>query len=192
VDRWKWTHTNLTEDEKEAGGRWVTFYVLLFDKTNALKITASCLSVIGDDGKTQSIFGFTIDITAQKRATMDLTKALAQARKSEEERIAEARFSAQQKEQLENFDILFSMSECGLFEYSVDGRLTKANEAFFNMSGFDRDLSKQDVFTFQNLVCPDDLEHILSVWTKIAETGFVLSRDLSQASLTPTQSARAI
>jgi hypothetical protein len=101
--RWKWQKADkdLTEEQMVLGGQWVT---------------ASCLPLLDADGNVESITGCMLDMTAQKLSTINLDRALEQARAAEEERAAEAISSALRKERLENFDTLFALSDCALFE----------------------------------------------------------------------------
>ncbi|CAO2652791.1 Nn.00g022020.m01.CDS01 [Neocucurbitaria sp. VM-36] len=69
----------------------------------------------------------------------------------------------------ESIQTMMEMSDVGVFEYSSEGKLIHANEAWYRLSSHPKDLPSHVDFSFMDLVYPGDQAIVMSMWNALAE-----------------------
>ncbi|KAF2125221.1 hypothetical protein P153DRAFT_300481 [Dothidotthia symphoricarpi CBS 119687] len=67
----------------------------------------------------------------------------------------------------ESIQTMMEMSDVGVFEYSPEGKLIHANEAWYRLSSHPRDLPAHVEFSFMQLVYPEDQTLVLTMWNEL-------------------------
>ncbi|KAH8701408.1 hypothetical protein GQ44DRAFT_753493 [Phaeosphaeriaceae sp. PMI808] len=67
----------------------------------------------------------------------------------------------------EGIQTMLEMSDVGVFEYNTAGILLQANEAWYRLSSHPRNMSDHVQFSFMDLVFPDDIALVMSMWNKL-------------------------
>lgn len=64
---------------------------------------------------------------------------------------------------------MMEMSDVGVFEYFPDGKLIHANDAWYRLSGYPRDLATHEDYAFMDLAHPEDQDAIMSAWNSLIQ-----------------------
>ena len=68
----------------------------------------------------------------------------------------------------EGLQTMMEMSDVGVFEYNMEGKLIHANQAWYRLSSHPRLLPAHVDFSFMDLVYPDDQALVMSMWNTLA------------------------
>lgn len=68
----------------------------------------------------------------------------------------------------EGLQTMMEMSDVGVFEYNMEGKLVHANQAWYRLSSHPRKLPAHVEFSFMDLVYPDDQALVMSMWNTLA------------------------
>ena len=68
----------------------------------------------------------------------------------------------------EGLHTMMEMSDVGVFEYNMEGKLIHANQAWYRLSSHPGSLSDNVEFSFMDLVYPDDRALVMSMWNTLA------------------------
>jgi PAS domain-containing protein len=68
----------------------------------------------------------------------------------------------------EGLQTMMEMSDVGVFEYNLEGKLIHANEAWYRLSSHPRNLPAHVEYSFMDLVYPDDQALVMSMWNTLA------------------------
>ena len=68
----------------------------------------------------------------------------------------------------EGLQTMMEMSDVGVFEYNMEGKLTHANQAWYRLSSHPKNLAANVDFSFMDLVYPDDQALVMSMWNTLA------------------------
>lgn len=68
----------------------------------------------------------------------------------------------------EGLQTMMEMSDVGVFEYNMEGKLVHANQAWYRLSSHPRNLPAHSEFSFMDLVYPDDQALVMSMWNNLA------------------------
>lgn len=68
----------------------------------------------------------------------------------------------------EGLQTMMEMSDVGVFEYNMEGKLVHANQAWYRLSSHPRNLPAHVDFSFMDLVYPDDQALVMSMWNTLA------------------------
>ncbi|KAF2995051.1 Histidine kinase [Curvularia kusanoi] len=68
----------------------------------------------------------------------------------------------------EGLQTMMEMSDVGVFEYNMEGKLIHANQAWYRLSSHPRNLPAHTDFSFMDLVYPEDQALVMSMWNSLA------------------------
>lgn len=68
----------------------------------------------------------------------------------------------------EGLQTMMEMSDVGVFEYNLEGKLIHANQAWYRLSSHPQNLPAHVDFSFMDLVYPDDQALVMSMWNTLA------------------------
>lgn len=98
--------------------------------------------------------------------------------------VAHVRPDTSLSSRLESLQTMMEMSDVGVFEYSTDGVLLHANEAYYrlrlvgiitllhnlltSLSSYPRDVEGESEYAFANAIHPEDRDVVMSMWNTLA------------------------
>ncbi|KAL5113421.1 hypothetical protein ACEQ8H_008689 [Pleosporales sp. CAS-2024a] len=77
----------------------------------------------------------------------------------------------------EGIQTMLEMSDVGVFEYSLEGKLMYANEAYYKLSSYPRNISSDEQFVFMHLIHKEDRPMVMRMWNTLVQ-GYPVSFEM--------------